>query len=295
MKWGNQNMLRRDLLAITVSVVSAICLVVIIVAICVNNKNDNNVAKINVVSREDGSGTRDAFTQLFGVLDEDKNDATVLSAEITNTTGVMMLTVSNNKSAIGYISLGSLNDTVKAIKIDSVAPTPENVKNSSYKISRPFNIVISESVSDIAQDFINFIMSENGQKIIENNDYISQGNTGAFNGGNVSGSIKITGSSSVAPVMEKLSEAYNEINPNVTIDILQSDSSTGIQDTIDGNNDFGIASRNLKENEKGVESMAIALDGIAIVLNKDNSVNSLTSEQVKNIYNGKITDWSELN
>jgi phosphate transport system substrate-binding protein len=287
--------LRRNLLSVIISLASAVLLIVIVVAVINSIKSNNgSTSSINVVSREDGSGTRGAFTELFEIVDENKNDITSLSAEITNSTGVMMLTVSNNKSAIGYISLGSLNDTVKAVKIDGVAPTGENVKNGSYKISRSFNIVVRNDLSNATQDFIDFIFSENGQEIIEANDYISQDNTGAFDGGNVSGSVKITGSSSVAPVMEKLAEAYVKINPNVKIDVLQSDSSTGIQDTIDGNNDLGMASRELKDNETGVSTMSIALDGIAVIVNKNNDINELTKQQVKSIYIGEITDFNEL-
>lgn len=258
--------------------------------------NSAGVAKsrITVVSREDGSGTRGAFTELFKITDENKKDITVSSAEITNSTGVMMSTVSGNKFAIGYISLGSLNDTVKALSIDGVQATAENVKNGSYKVSRPFNIVFKDGLSETAQDFINYIMSSEGQKIIEDNGYISSSDNGVFKGGETSGAIKITGSSSVTPVMEKLAEAYNKINANVKIDIIQSDSTTGIQDALNGNNDFGMASRELKDTENGVKSTAIAVDGVAVVVNKDNTVLNLTSEQVKSIYTGEITDWAQL-
>lgn len=257
--------------------------------------------KINVISREDGSGTRGAFIELFGIEEKQddgtKVDKTIDSAEITSSTSVMMTTVSSDKTAIGYVSMGSLNDTVKAIKIDGVEATAENVKNGSYAISRPFNIVTKEGLSDAAKDFINYILSSDGQAIIEEKaGCISENNTGAFESTGASGKVIIAGSSSVTPAMEKLKEAYAEVNSKVEIEIQQSDSTTGVNSAIEGVCDIGMASRELKdsEKEKGVESTVIALDGVAVIVNNENTIENLTKDDVKAVYTGSITDWSEL-
>ena len=261
---------------------------------------DGMSGAISVISREDGSGTRGAFIELTGV--EEKNEAgekvdnTVDTAEITNSTAVMMTTVAGNKSSIGYISLGSLDDSVKAVEVDSVAPSAEAVKDGSYKVARPFNIITKDGLSETAQDFINFIMSDEGQAVVEENGYVSQGSTGAFDGGKVSGKITVAGSSSVTPVMEKLAEAYKAINSNVEIEVQQSDSTTGVTSAIEGICDIGMASRELKDEEtsQGVTATVIAMDGIAIIVNKENPVSALTTQQVKDIYTGAVTDWSEV-
>ncbi|MGN0800646.1 MAG: substrate-binding domain-containing protein [Christensenellales bacterium] len=255
---------------------------------------------IYVVSREEGSGTRGAFIELFGI--EQKNEAgekidhTVETAEVTDSTSVMMQTIAGNKAAIGYISLGSLNDTVKALQIDGVDATAENVKNGTYKIARPFNVATLANVSPEAQDFLNFILSAEGQAVVEKANCISEGNTGAFTGGSVSGKIVVAGSSSVTPVMEKLKEAYNAINPNLTIDIQQSDSSNGMKSAIEGLCDIGMASRDLKDSEleAGLTPTAIALDGIAVIVNTESERSGLTSDQVRAIFMGELTDWSEV-
>lgn len=254
--------------------------------------------KISLVSREEGSGTRGAFTELFKIEEKDadgnKVDRTSVNAEITNSTSVMMTTVAGNKNAIGYISLGSLNDTVKALKIDGAEATVENIKNGSYKIARPFNIATKENISDAAKDFIAFIMSAEGQKVIENNHYIPQGNGSTFSSSNPAGEVTIAGSSSVTPVMEKLKEAYAAVNPNVSIKIQQNDSTTGMTSVIDGICDIGMASRALKDSEleKGLTPTVIAMDGIAVIVNQDNAVDNLTSEQVKSIFTGEQTEWT---
>ena len=252
------------------------------------------------VTREDGSGTRGAFIELFGIEQKDadgnKIDYTTDLAEITNSTSVMMTTIAGNKASIGYVSLGSLGDEVKAVEIDGVVPTVENIKNGTYKVSRPFNIVTTGNVSPQAQDFINFILSDEGQKIVEEGGYISQGSTGAFTGGNVSGKITVAGSSSVTPIMEKLREGYLAINGNLEIEVQQNDSTTGVNSAIEGVCDIGMASRELKESEleQGVSATVIAMDGIAVIVNLENEVSSLTSEQVKGIFTGELTSWSEL-
>ena len=254
---------------------------------------------VHVVSREDGSGTRGAFIELFGV--EQKNDAgekidmTTLDAEITNSTSVMMTTVSGNEKAIGYISLGSMDDTVvKAVKIDGVEASVENVKSGDYKVSRPFNIVTKDDLSEVAQDFVNFILSEDGQAVVEDNGYISLGNKGAYEGTSPEGKVTVAGSSSVTPVMEKLVEAYAEVNPNATVEVQQSDSTTGVNSAMEGICDIGMASRELKEEETGVTATVIAQDGIAVIVNLNNTIDDLTSEQVMKIYTGEVTTWDEI-
>lgn len=254
---------------------------------------------ITVVSREDGSGTRGAFIELFGV--EEKNDAgekvdmTTEDAEITNSTSVMMTTVSGNTEAIGYISLGSLNDTVKAVRIDGVEATVDNIKSGDYKIARPFNIATKEGLSDVAADFIKFIMSEQGQAVVEENGYISQGNEGAYTASGLSGKIVVGGSSSVTPVMEKLKEAYVALNPDVTIEVQQSDSTTGMTSAIEGVCDIGMASRDLKDSEleKGLTGTVIAMDGIAVIVNNDSPIEELSSETVRKIYTGETVNWED--
>jgi len=257
--------------------------------------------EVNVISREEGSGTRGAFIELFGIEqkneDGEKTDYTTDDCDITNSTSVMMTSVAGNDCAIGYISLGSMNETVKALLIDGVKASVENIKNGSYKVARPFNIASKSEVSDSAKDFIAFIMSAEGQAVIEANGYIAVAEDApAFDGGKVSGKIVIAGSSSVTPVMEKLKEAYENMNPNVEIELQQSDSSSGMASAIDGVCDIGMASRELKESEleKGLTGLTIAMDGIAVIVSLDNPVEGLTTEQVRDIYMGVITDWSEM-
>ena len=254
---------------------------------------------ITVVSREDGSGTRGAFIELFGVEEKDadgnKVDNTTEEAEITNNTAVMMSTVAGDVDAIGYISLGSLNDSVKAAKIDGVEATAENIKSGEYKVSRPFNIATNGEVSDVAQDFIDYILSPEGQAVVEENGYIAVDSTEAEST-QPEGKVVVAGSSSVTPVMEKLKEAYAEVNPNAEIEIQQSDSTTGMTSAIDGICDIGMASRDLKDEEleAGLTATTIANDGIAIIVNNDNPTDNLTADQVKSIYVGEVTTWGDL-
>lgn len=255
---------------------------------------------ITIVSREDGSGTRGAFIELFGV--EEKNDKgekvdnTTEGAKITNSTSVMITTVQGDVNALGYISLGSLNDSVKAVNIDGVAATVENIQNETYKVVRPFNIVTKEGVSEQAKDFVDFIMSKEGQAVIQENGYIPVGDQPAYAGSKPAGKIVVAGSSSVTPVMEKLKEAYAKINTGAEIEIQQSDSTVGVQSTIDGLCDIGMASRDLKDTEAqaGLTPAVIAKDGLAVIANKDSGIEDLSSEQVKGIYTGKTTTWEEL-
>ena len=257
-------------------------------------------AAITVMSREDGSGTRGAFIELFGVEEKDadgnKVDNTTEAAKITNSTSVMLGTVEKDVNAIGYISLGSLNDTVKAVKIDGAEATAENIENGSYKVVRPFNIATTAEVSDAAADFISFIMSKEGQQVITDNGYISVGDEAEYQGTDVEGKVVVAGSSSVTPVMEKLAEAYKAVNDKVDVEVQQSDSTTGMQSAIDGLCDIGMASRDLKdsETEAGLTATVIAKDGIAVIVNNDAGIDELTSEQVKDIYTGNITTWEEL-
>ncbi len=259
-------------------------------------------ASINVTSREDGSGTRGAFIELFGIEEKDssgtKVDKTTESAAITNSTAVMKTTVANDSNAIGYISLGSLDDTVKAAKIDGAEATAANVKSGTYKVSRPFNVVTnsSKALSDVAKDFMAFILSAEGQKVVEEEGYIPMDTTTSYTASGLSGKVTVAGSSSVTPVMEKLSEAYKALNPNVTVEVNQSDSTTGVTSAIEGACDLGMASRELKDSEtaQGAQNTVIATDGIAVILNKDSKVDSLTSDQVKQIFTGEITKWSEI-
>ena len=255
---------------------------------------------ISVYSREDGSGTRGAFIELFGVEEKDANgekiDNTTEDATITNNTSVMMTGVAGDDYAIGYVSLGSLNDTVKALKIDGVEPTVENIKSDSYKVYRPFNIATKGEVSEAAQDFIDYILSAEGQQIVSDEGYITIDDAApAFAGGQASGSVTVAGSSSVSPVMEKLAEAYMKLNGNVKIEIQTSDSTTGMTSAIDGVCDIGMASRELKDTEAAeLTATVIAQDGIAVVVNNNNPIDNLTKDQVKSIYVGETTSWSEV-
>lgn len=254
--------------------------------------------EVSVYSREDGSGTRGAFIELFGIEEKDANgdkvDLTTPTAAITNSTSVMMTSVAGDANAIGYISLGSLNNTVKALSIDGAEATAENVKSGTYKVARPFNIVTKDGVSDVAQDFIDYIMSSDGQKVVEENGCISVAdNAGSYKASGKSGKIVIAGSSSVTPVMEKLAEAYKALNPDVAIEVNQSDSTTGVNMATEGTCDIGMVSRELKDSENGVKATVIAQDGIAVIVNPDASVDGLTSDQVKGIYTGELITWEE--
>lgn len=256
--------------------------------------------KIVVISREEGSGTRGAFIELFGIEKKDANgkrvDHTTENAGITNSTAVMMTTVAGNKDAIGYISLGSLNDNVKAVKIDGVEASITNIKSGVYKIARPFNIVTAGSIKPEAQDFINYILSKEGQTIVFKSGYIGNEKAEAFRSRNVAGKVVVAGSSSVTPVMEKLAEAYKNINSRVKVEVQQNDSSTGVKAALDGLCDIGMASRDLKKSEldKGARNIVIATDGIAVIVNKNNKVNTMSKVQVADVFMGNTTQWEKL-
>lgn len=259
------------------------------------NKND----KISVITRESGSGTRGAFIELFGIEEKDadgnKVDKTVSTAEETNSTAVMITSVEGNESAIGYISLGALKDSVKALQIDGVEATTDNVKSGDYKVARPFNVVVSSDASEAAKEFINYIMSKEGQEIVNEGGYIGSDDAEPYEKKEVSGQITIGGSSSVSPVMEKLIEAYEEVNPDLKIELQQSDSTTGVTNAISGTYDIGMASRELKDDEADkLTATTIAMDGIAVIVNKNNELSNITSDNVKGIYTGTITSWADV-
>lgn len=265
-----------------------------------NSENPKEDPTISVVSREDGSGTRGAFIELFDIEekqdDGSKIDQTTIEAEITNNTNVMLTSVASNPNAIGYVSLGSMNDSVKALNIDGSEATVDNIKDGSYKISRPFNIATKGDLSAASQDFINFILSSDGQAVVEQKGYISAVDGRPFSSSSVSGKVVVAGSSSVTPVMEALREAYLTANPNVTIEVQQSDSTTGMTSAIEEICDIGMASRAVKDSEleKGLTPVVIAMDGIAVIVNNSNPIDTLSKEQVKAIFVGETTEWSEL-
>ena len=255
---------------------------------------------VNVLSREDGSGTRGAFIELFGIEEKDadgnKVDNTTEEAIITNSTSVMLTSVASDEYAIGYVSLGSLDNTVKAVSIDGAEANVENIKNGTYTIARPFNIATKGEVSDVAQDFINYIMSAEGQAVITDAGYIGSDDAAAFESNGATGKVTVSGSSSVTPVMEKLKEAYAAVNQGAEIEIQESDSTTGMTDAAAGTSDIGMASRELKdsETEQGLTATTIAMDGIIVIVNLDNPTENLTSDQVKGVYIGDVTSWDEL-
>ena len=261
-----------------------------------STKGSNDIV---VVSREDGSGTRGAFIELFGIEEKDadgnKVDRTTDEAIVVNSTSVVMATVAGNKNSIGYISLGSLNDTVKAVSVDGAGPSVENIKNETYGISRPFIIATREDTGALASDFISFILSSDGQKVVEDNGYIAASENGPYSGTKPSGKIVVAGSSSVTPIMEKLKEAYLKLNPNAEIEIQLSDSTTGMNSAIEETCDIGMASRELKESElEKLKPTVIAMDGLAVIVNWENPVTDLTSDQIRGIFKGEITSWNEV-
>lgn len=294
-------------------IVSSLALAVSVLSLagCGNNSADNkngtegksgfkSDSTISVISREDGSGTRGAFIELFGIQekkdDGTKTDRTTKSAVIANKTGVVITSVSGDTNAIGYISLGSLSDSVKALKVDGVDATSENVKNGSYKVSRPFNIATKKDVSDAAKDFISFILSSDGQKIVSKDYIAAYDDAKPYTKSGAKGKVVVAGSSSVTPVMEKLSEAYKNVNSDVEIEIQMSDSTTGMKNAVGGICDIGMASRELKDDElKELTPTVIALDGIAVVVNNENPLENISSDDVKAVFTGEKTTWSEIN
>ena len=280
----------------------AMCTIMALTAFTGCGNNDSGVgsdsgAAITVISREDGSGTRGAFTELMGIMVDDV-DNTTTSAEISQSTSVVMTTVAGNKNAIGYVSLGSLNDSVKAVKVDGVEATVENIKAGSYAISRPFLVVTNDKLTELSKDFISFILSKQGQEIISEEGYITIDDDAAeyeIKDG-IEGKIVLAGSTSVSPVMQKLADAYKAIYSGVTLEIQQTGSGAGITSTIESACDIGMSSRELKDEEfaEGIEGTTIAMDGIAVVVNNENTVENLASEQIRQIFTGEVTDWSQV-
>lgn len=261
------------------------------------NTEFNATKEITVITREEGSGTRDAFVELTGVLvkgGDTKTDNTRADAVTLNGTEAVITNVKGNNAAIGYISLGSLNDTVKALKIEDVEPTAENVKSGAYKISRPFNIAYKGDISGLTKDFVDFILSSEGQSVVADEGYVTVSENTEYTSSKPQGKITIAGSSSVAPVMEKLIEAYKTVNTGADIELQTSDSSAGMQAVMSGTCDIGMASRDLKDTESELISLTIAKDGIAVIVNTGNTADSLTMEQVKTIYTGEATAWSDI-
>ena len=279
----------------------AMCVIMALTAFtgCGNSDSGSGAsgAAITVISREDGSGTRGAFTELMGIMVDDV-DNTTASAEISQSTSVVMTTVAGNKNAIGYVSLGSLNDSVKAVKVDGVEATVENIKAGNYAVSRPFLVVTNDKLTDISKDFISFVLSKQGQEIISEEGYITIDDSAAeyeIKDG-IEGKIVLAGSTSVSPVMQKLADAYKALYSGVTLEIQQTGSGAGITSTIEGACDIGMSSRELKDEElaEGIEGTTIAMDGIAVVVNNENTVDDLTSEQIRQIFTGEVTDWAEV-
>ena len=279
-----------------ITLVLVFCIAVLTVTASGAQESNN---EITVISREEGSGTRGAFIELVGVeqkVDGVKTDMTTETAEIANSTSVVITTVSGNSNAIGYISLGSLSSSVKAVTVDGVYPSVAAVKDGSYKLARPFNVAYL-TLSDVAEDFLSYVMSKDGQAVIEKKGYIKVNETEeGYTSKGLSGTLTISGSSSVYPVMEVLVENYSSLNPGVKVTLQQSDSTTGMNDAASGTSDIGMASRELKasEVEKGLTGLSIALDGIAVIVNNDNAVSGLTTENIKNIYTGAVTTWDNL-
>ena len=249
------------------------------------------------ISREMGSGTMGAFVDIFDVKEQvgkKKIDATSKKAEVTNSTGVMITTVANSKNAIGYISLGSLNDSIKAVKIDGVAPSVENINNKTYTVFRPFNLAIS-SDNELVNDFLGYTSSNQAKSIIQKAGYIALYDN-EFSSKKPSGKIVVAGSSSITPLMEKLKESYKSLNPKATIEIQQSDSTTGINSAIEKIADIAMVSREFKDSElkKGLKTQVLALDGLAVIVNKSNPIDSLSKDSVKKIFTGDITTWEKV-
>lgn len=293
--------------SVIISVISIICLIGVVSTAMYGcsskggkegegKASSSGSGQITVISREEGSGTRDTFVELMKITDENGNDITTLSAELTNSTSVMMTTVKGNKNAIGYVSLGSLSSEVKAVKLDSVEPSTATVKDGSYKLQRPFKIAyIDNKLTDTDKDFISFITSKQGEAIIAKEGYIATDAADDYSASGKKGTITIAGSTSVAPVMNVLADEYKKLNPDVKIEIQESGSSAGIESAVQGAVQIAMSSRELKEDEaKALKSQTIALDGIAIIVNKSNSLDTLSSEQVKNIFEGNVSSWEEV-
>lgn len=267
---------------------------VILTALCACGKSSGST--ISVITREEGSGTRGAFVELLGIVDGDGNDNIVKTAEATNSTSVMMTTVAGNKNAIGYVSLGSLSSDVKAIKVDGAEPTVANIEAGTYKVARPFNLVYNDDkLSDVAADFVKFIMSSEGQAIVTKKGYISVRTSDSYKSSGLTGTVVLDGSTSVGPLMDAIADEYKKLNPYVKVQIQQTGSSAGINSAIEGVCDIGMSSRELKSSESAkIKTHKMATDGIAVIVNNSNTVDGLTSEQIKSIFLGETTSWDGL-
>ena len=259
----------------------------------------NQNRDITVVSREDGSGTRGAFTELTGVLvtvDGNSTDMTSPEASIQNGTNAIMTNVAGDNYAIGYISTGSIGDTIKTVNVDGVAPTTANILTGTYKISRPFIIITQDNLSPVAVDFINFIMSVEGQNVIGISYIPIDQNPPAFTSNGAAGTIVIGGSTSVTPVMELLREHYLEINPGAVIEVHGTGSGAGITGAIDGLLDIGMSSREIRDSEMEQlhQEITICMDGIAVIVNKSNPIENLTIEQIRQIFTGEVSRWADV-
>lgn len=267
---------------------------VILTALCACGKSSGST--ISVITREEGSGTRGAFVELLGIVDGDGNDNIVKTAEATNSTSVMMTTVAGNKNAIGYVSLGSLSSDVKAIKVDGAEPTVANIEAGTYKVARPFNLVYNDDkLSDVAADFVKFIMSSEGQAVVTKKGYISVKTSDSYKSSGLTGTVVLDGSTSVGPLMDAIADEYKKLNPDVKVQIQQTGSSAGINSAIEGVCDIGMSSRELKSSESAkIKAHKMATDGIAVIVNNSNTVDGLTSEQIKSIFLGETTSWDGL-
>lgn len=267
---------------------------VILTALCACGKSSGST--ISVITREEGSGTRGAFVELLGIVDGDGNDNIVKTAEATNSTSVMMTTVAGNKNAIGYVSLGSLSSDVKAIKVDGAEPTVANIEAGTYKVARPFNLVYNDDkLSDVAADFVKFIMSSEGQAVVTKKGYISVKTSDSYKSSGLTGTVVLDGSTSVGPLMDAIADEYKKLNPDVKVQIQQTGSSAGINSAIEGVCDIGMSSRELKSSESAkLKAHKMATDGIAVIVNNSNTVDGLTSEQIKSIFLGETTSWDGL-
>ncbi|KXO16774.1 phosphate ABC transporter, phosphate-binding family protein [Clostridiales bacterium KA00134] len=281
-----------------------LCLGASLVA-CGDDKKENSTAKetkasssINVITREQGSGTRSAFTELTGVLVKDgntKTDKTYAEAAVQSSTDAVLTTVQNDAAAIGYISLGSLNDNVKALKVEGIEATAENIKSNAYKLARPFNLAYKKDVDEKTKDLVNFIMYDEGQKICEAQGYVANANKIAYQAIDNDAKLTVAGSTSITPLMEKLVEAYKVKNPKVEINIQSNGSSAGMTAAMEGTAQIGMASRELNDEEKNaLDFTVIARDGIAVIVNKENTAENVTIENLRQIFTGELTDWSAL-
>lgn len=263
-----------------------------------SSDSDKGTGAIHVVSREDGSGTREAFSEITKLLvknGDKKTDNTIKDAIVQNSTEAVMSTVSTDKDAIGYISLGSLNDKVKALKLDGVEATPKNITDGKYALARPFLIVYKGTPDKVTQNFLDYLLSDQGQELVNKNGYIALKGKGKYEAAKLKGHIAVSGSTSVTPLMEKMVEQYEKMNPDVTIDIQSNGSSAGITDVINGGSNIGMSSRNLKDDEKSkLKEEKIGIDGIAVIVNKENKLDNITLQQLNDIYSGKIKEWSKL-